>query len=115
MGMLPGSGLKSPRLRARLEFCVQGWGRGQKHTRNWTAGVLVFVSVGFPIFSPICPHARGPRYNVDDLPMEKLHLERALDDDSAARGVTGHRPWAQEIPERVSGPFAVFCVSRLVG
>ena len=33
----------------------------------------------------------GPRYNVDDIPVEKLHLERALDDDSAAEGVTGHR------------------------
>ena len=33
----------------------------------------------------------GPRYNVDDIPVDKLHLERALDDDSAAEGVTGHR------------------------
>lgn len=26
--------------------------------------------------------------------MDKLHLERALDDDSAAEGVTGHRHMA---------------------
>eukprot|EP00931_Biecheleriopsis_adriatica_P036216 TRINITY_DN2086_c0_g1_i7.p1 TRINITY_DN2086_c0_g1~~TRINITY_DN2086_c0_g1_i7.p1 ORF type:complete len:2928 (-),score=554.29 TRINITY_DN2086_c0_g1_i7:9-8792(-) len=34
---------------------------------------------------------KSPRYNVDDIPAEKLHVERALDDDSGARGVTGHR------------------------
>ncbi|CAE7358857.1 CFAP47 [Symbiodinium natans] len=34
---------------------------------------------------------KSPRYNVDDIPVDRLHLERALDDDSAARGVTGHR------------------------
>lgn len=34
---------------------------------------------------------KSPRYNVDDIPVDKLHLERALDDDSAAEGVTGHR------------------------
>ena len=37
------------------------------------------------------PKPPGPRYNVDDIPVDRLHLERALDDDSAARGVTGHR------------------------
>ena len=37
---------------------------------------------------------KSPRYNVDDLPVDKLHLERALDDDSAAEGVTGHRAMA---------------------
>ncbi|CAE8600907.1 unnamed protein product, partial [Polarella glacialis] len=34
---------------------------------------------------------KSPRYNVDDIPVEKLALQRALDDDSGARGVTGHR------------------------
>ena len=38
----------------------------------------------------ICLYS-GPGYNVDDIPVDKLHLERALDDDSAAEGVTGHR------------------------
>ena len=36
-------------------------------------------------------HTSGPRYNVWEIPVDKLHLERALDDDSAAEGVTGHR------------------------
>lgn len=34
---------------------------------------------------------KSPRYNVWEIPVDKLHLERALDDDSAAEGVTGHR------------------------
>jgi hypothetical protein len=34
---------------------------------------------------------KSPRYSVDDIKPEKLRLERALDDDSGARGVTGHR------------------------
>mmetsp|Transcript_76352 Transcript_76352/g.221693 ORF Transcript_76352/g.221693 Transcript_76352/m.221693 type:complete len:2886 (+) Transcript_76352:129-8786(+) len=32
---------------------------------------------------------KSPRYAVDEIKPEKLHLQRALDDDSGARGVTG--------------------------
>lgn len=34
---------------------------------------------------------KSPRYSVDEIAPEKLWLQRALDDDSGARGVTGHR------------------------
>jgi hypothetical protein len=34
---------------------------------------------------------KSPRYRVDDIPNEKLHLQRPLDEEGGARGVTGHR------------------------
>jgi hypothetical protein len=34
---------------------------------------------------------KSPRYSVDEIKPEKLALARALDDESGARGVTGHR------------------------
>lgn len=34
---------------------------------------------------------KSPRYNVDEIKPEKLYLQRPLDDDNAARGVTGLR------------------------
>lgn len=34
---------------------------------------------------------KSPRYSVDEIKPEKLKLHRALDDESGARGVTGHR------------------------
>ena len=34
---------------------------------------------------------KSPKYSVDHIPADKLHLQRALDDENGARGVTGHR------------------------
>lgn len=34
---------------------------------------------------------KSPRYSVDEIRPERLPLQRALDDDSGSRGVTGHR------------------------
>jgi hypothetical protein len=34
---------------------------------------------------------KSPRYSVDDIPAERLWLQRPIDDEDGARGVTGHR------------------------
>eukprot|EP00929_Paragymnodinium_shiwhaense_P088700 TRINITY_DN49010_c0_g1_i1.p1 TRINITY_DN49010_c0_g1~~TRINITY_DN49010_c0_g1_i1.p1 ORF type:complete len:2929 (-),score=783.00 TRINITY_DN49010_c0_g1_i1:108-8894(-) len=34
---------------------------------------------------------KSPRYSVDEIKTDRLHLQRPLDDEGGARGVTGHR------------------------